>query len=208
MSLCCLTDPNVDLVADASTAINLNASGYAREILSAIPNALLVTDVVLGELSEDSRSGRRDAELFSALVDAGLVRIVSVDNLERGIFERLVTGRSIDTLDDGEAATIAYAVETGATAIIDERKANKICRTSYPQLALGCTVDIFCHDRVRRALGDVVLGHAVFNAMQGARMRVLPRYLHWVVGIVGRERAAICESLPRSVRISNVNEKR
>ena len=97
MSLCCLTDPNIDLVADASTAINLNASGYAREILSAIPNALLVTDVVLGELSEDSRSGRRDAELFSALVDAGLVRIVNVDNLERGIFERLVTGRSIDT---------------------------------------------------------------------------------------------------------------
>jgi predicted nucleic acid-binding protein len=191
MSLCCL-----------------NASGYAREILSAIPNALLVTDVVLGELSEDSRSGRRDAELFSALADAGLVRIVNVDNLERGIFERLVTGRSIDTLDDGEAATIAYAVETGATAIIDERKANKICRTSYPQLALGCTVDIFCHDRVRKVLGDVVLGQAVFNAMQGARMRVLPRYLDWVVGIVGRERAAICESLPRSVRISNVNEKR
>ena len=53
MSLCCLTDPNIDLVADTSTAINLNASGYAREILSAIPNALLVTDVVLGELSED-----------------------------------------------------------------------------------------------------------------------------------------------------------
>ena len=93
-------------------------------------------------------------------------------------------------------------------AIIDERKANKICRTSYPQLALGCTVDIFCHDRVRSALGDVVLRQAVFNAMQGARMRVLPRYLDWVVGIVDRERAAICESLPRSVRISNVNEKR
>ena len=88
MSLCCLTDPSTDLVADASTAINLNASGYAREILSAIPNTLLVTDVVLGELGQDSRSGRRDAELLSALVDAGLVRIVGVDNLKRGIFEK------------------------------------------------------------------------------------------------------------------------
>ena len=208
MGLSCLTDPNIDLVADASTVINLNASGYAGEILGAIPNAVLVTDVVLGELGEDSRSGRRDAELLSALVDGGLVRIVSVDNLKHGIFERLVTGRSVDTLDDGEAATIAYAVEAGATAVIDERKANKICRMSYPQLAVGCTVDIFCHDRVRGALGDVVLGQAVFNAMQGARMRVMPRYLAWVVDMIGGERAAICESLPRYARFSKDAEKR
>jgi len=207
MRLSCLTDPKVDIVIDASTAINLNASGYAREILAAMPNAVLVTDVVLGELHEDSRSGRQDAKLLSALVDEGLVRLVRISDLEYGIFERLVAGRSVDTLDDGEAATIAYAVETGALAVVDERKANKICRIAYPELAVGCTIDLFCHERVRSVLADVVLGDAIFNTLRGARMRVLPRHLAWVVDIIGLERASLCESLPRAAKISRVTTK-
>lgn len=202
MRLSCLTDPAIGLVADASALINLNASGQVRAILAAIPNPLLVTDVVMGELQEDSRSGRPDADLLAGLINEGLIRLVKLEELKAGIFERLVAGRSVDTLDDGEAATIAYAVETRAMALIDERKANKICRVSYPQLAVGCTVDLFCHELVQRALGRESLGRAVFDALQGARMRVLAHHLAWVVDIIGAERAAVCESLPRSARVA------
>lgn len=204
MGLSCLTDPNVDIVADASTAINLNASGHARAILTAVPNPVLVTDVVATELEEDGRSGRCDAELLAALINEGVARIVKVEHLKQDVFERLVAGPGIDTLDDGEAATIAYAVEVGATAIIDERKANRICRDHYPQLAIGCSVDLFCHDRVHAALGEAILAEAVFNALRGARMRVLPRYLPWVLDMLGPERAALCESLPRHARSTKV----
>ena len=74
MRLSCLTDPAIDLVADASTLINLNASGQVRAVLAAIPNPLLVTDMVMGELQEDNRSGRRDADILAGLISEGLIR--------------------------------------------------------------------------------------------------------------------------------------
>jgi hypothetical protein len=46
------------------------------------------------------------------------------------------------------------------------------------------------------------LGDAVFNALHDGRMRVLPHHLERVVGLIGHERAALCQSLPRSVRLS------
>jgi len=202
MRLSCLTDPAIDIVADTSTLINLNASGQARASLEAVPNRVLITDVVFGELQEDERSGRKDAEMIVGLVSGGLVELVKIDDLKSGIFERLVAGRSIDTLDDVEAATIAYAVETKVAALIDERKANKICRTAYPQLSVGCTVDLFCHELVEKALGREKLSQAVFDALQRARMRVLARHLAWVVNVIGPERAALCKSLPRVARNS------
>jgi predicted nucleic acid-binding protein len=202
MALSCLTDPAVNIVADTSTLINLSASGQVRAIVSALPNAMLITDVVRDELQEDSRSGRRDADLLAGLIVEGLIGLVKVEALKDGIFQRLVSGRSIDTLDDGEAATIAYAIESRAVALIDERKANRICREFYPKLLVGCTVDVLCHEQVQESLTRAALGQAVFDALQGARMRVMQRHLAWVVGLIGPERAAMCESLPRSARLS------
>ena len=79
MRLSCLTDPAIRLVADASALINLNASGQVRAILAAIPNPLLVTDVVMGELQEDSRSGRRDADLWPDR-SMRMIRLVKVES--------------------------------------------------------------------------------------------------------------------------------
>ena len=157
----------------------------------------------MGELQEDGRSGRRDADLLAGLINEGLIRLVKVEELKAGIFERL---RSPDEASirsmTGRLGTIAYAVETRAMALIDERKANKICRVSYPQLAVGCTVDLFCHELVQRALGRESLGRAVFDALQGARMRVLARHLAWVVDIIDGDDATLCDSLPRSARLA------
>jgi hypothetical protein len=38
-------------------------------------------------------------------------------------------------------------------------------------------------------------------------MRVLVRHLTWVVEIIGAERAALCESLPRSARVTKPKAK-
>src|SRR5258708_506315 len=127
MSPSCLTDPSRPLVADTSTIINLNASRCARLILGALPNRLMLTDTVLAELRIDQRSGRNDAMLVGALIDQGLATVVPLASLKEDHFEGLVAGPTVETLDDGEAATIACAIETNTIPLIDERQAISLC---------------------------------------------------------------------------------
>jgi predicted nucleic acid-binding protein len=201
MGLSCLTDPTASIVLDASTAINLNATGYAAAILRALPNRAVITDIALNELREDQRTGRRDGEAIADLVKSSLIAVAPLAEPQERDFESLVVGRGIDTLDDGEAATIAYAAEAGAIAVIDERKANRICAARYPQVHVGCTIDLLAHAAVEGALGAAGLADAVFDALQQARMRVLPQHLDWVVTLIGQDRAQVCPSLPRIVRV-------
>jgi len=201
MGLSCLTDPSAKLVFDASTAINLNATGCAAKVLRALSQPVILTDVVLGELQEDSRNGRRDGDLVAELVAAGLVQVENIADLSRSSFEDLVIGHGPDTLDDGEAATLAFAVERDVIPVLDERKARRICAERFPSQRIASTVDLLCHDAVLSALGASALGDAVFAALQEARMRVLPPYEKWVAELIGTERAQACLSLPRRARM-------
>lgn len=202
MGLSCLTDPKATVVCDASTVINLNATGCAVAILKAVPNPFVITDIVLDELKQDIRSNRNDAALVADLQKVGLIRVVSLDESASAHLEPLVAGRTIDTLDDGEAATIAFAAALGAIPIIDERKANRICKERYPALLLGCTVDILAHEATLATLGKAALSEAVVNALQQARMRILPQHLSWAVDLIG-PRVKACPSLPATVRLGN-----
>jgi predicted nucleic acid-binding protein len=197
----CLTDPAALIAADTSAVINLNATGCAAEILRAIPNKLMVVDVVRRELEEGKPRGRRDADLLEELVAAGLVEIGELGDVAAVHFERLVVGPAAMTLDDGEAATIAFAVARGAVAVVDERKATRLCAQMFPELSVGCTVDILKHPQVQNGLGKDLLADAVFRALQDGRMRVFPHHIEWVVGMIGPGRAAACISLPNAVRV-------
>jgi predicted nucleic acid-binding protein len=207
MGLSCLSDHTAPIVGDASTVINLNATGCASAILRSVPNQFVITDVVLDELGEDVRRGRSDALLVSDLVSQGLVTVASVGSLQNDDFERLVSGGTTATLDDGEAATIAYASEHQVAALIDERKAIQICRMQYPDLLVGSTVDLLALECVEAALGRAALANAAYKALRGARMRVLPNHWDWVVSLISPDRAAHCESLPRRVRIQETMER-
>ena len=198
----CLDDLTVPVVADTSIVINLNASGYAPAILEALPNRFLVVSEVERELPEDRQTGWNDAVALAQWVASGQAEVVRLG--ERGMerFHDLVSGPTTRTLDDGEAATIAYALETEphAVPLIDERKANRVCAERFAALVTGSTVDLLAQGDVRAALGPERLAEAVFNALRHGRMRVLPRHLQWVVDLMGPERANQCKSLPRSVR--------
>ncbi len=56
------------IAADASTIINLNASGCARRIVQALESKFVVVDVVQAELEDGRKNGRRDADLLGELV--------------------------------------------------------------------------------------------------------------------------------------------
>ena len=196
----CLTNSALPVVADTSVIINLNATGYSAAILDALPNRFLVVENVSFELEVDSRTGRNDAEALSALVAQRSVELVRLGDIGTQHFISLVSGPASQTLDDGEAATIACALEYDATALIDERKAIRICVERFGELSTGCTIDIFAQDDGRRILTRDTLADAVFNALYQGRMRVPASYVEWVVNLIGKERAAQCRSLPASAR--------
>src|SRR5258708_24217183 len=181
-SLSSLTDAQALLVADASTIISVNATGCAKRVIKALPNRVAVVDVVSEEVEEGRRRKRQDADLLKKLVDAGHIEIVHLNAKGEEYFEQLVVGAAQMTLDDGEAATIAFAVATNGIALIDEKKANRICGQRFPELRLACTVDIFTHPDVQNQLGKEALADAVFNALCHGRMRVFPQHVEWVIG--------------------------
>jgi predicted nucleic acid-binding protein len=203
-----LPDGNCILVADASAIINLNATGCAAEILEALPYRVVTPDVVVDELEAGKARGHQDVNRLATLVAAGLVDIVTLGDIESIHFEGLVVGVASETLDDGEAATIAYAVAANAVAVIDERKALRLCAARYPDLRLCCTVDLLAHPSVNAHLGESRLRDAVYYALIDARMRVLPQHVAGVVELIGGERIVDCLSLPHEVRVGFVCRKR
>lgn len=188
------------IVIDASTAINLNATGMAPEVLRAIPHQVVLPETVLAELQAGSDKGRNDYELTTQLISEELMAVTALGEAGWRFFETLVVGEAIATLDDGEAATIAHALETVGIAVVDERKARRICGQQFPNLRLATSMDVLSHPEVEQALGQKAMSDAIFSALVNARMRITPSYLPWAVKIIGTERASICRSLPNSVR--------
>lgn len=195
-----LTDPKLTIVADASAVISITASARADLICSAIPNRLVVSDVVVSELDSGKSKGHANSVRLHELVNSNLVEVATMGDEAESHFESLVVGSAENTLDDGEAATIACALEIGGIPLLDEKKARRICKQRYPELSYGSTEDIFAHPEVENALGTADLALAVLTALKEARMRVLPDYGDWVIDLIGPENAAECISLPRAVR--------
>lgn len=195
-----LSDDDSFLIADTSTVINLNATGCAEAILRALSYRVAVVDVVAGELEGGRPKGRNDAGKLAELIAGNLIEVVTLGPQGLIHFETLVVGAASETLDDGEAATIAYAAEASAVALIDERKAIRLGAARFPHLRLGCTVDLFAHPSVQSALGRTRLADAVHRALLDARMHVLPHHLDGIIELIGNDRVAQCVSLPQAIR--------
>ena len=195
----CLDDLATPIVADASVVINIIASGFGATILGPLGSPLRVPGEVQAELESGRSRGRQDSGKLMGLVDGGQVVIVDLGAVGMNHFSALVVGSARDTLDDGEAAAIAYALEHQAIVLIDEKKATRICAARFPHLTVGSTVDLVGCMAVQAALG-ANLADAIFNMLSIGRMRVLPRHLDWVVEQIGPHRAAQCAALPARYR--------
>lgn len=188
------------LVADTSSLINLNGTHRATEILEAIPNSILVPDIVYGELIRGASKGHQDLEAVRLWEERGLVKSVSLGVHGLNLFESLVIGVVGSTLDDGEAATLALASELVAEALIDERKALRIAGELDPVVCARSTAAIILSQEVRCRLGDDGCREALESALQDARMRVPDELADEVVRLIGKERAMALRSLPIRVR--------
>ena len=195
-----LTDPNIPLVADTSVIINLVASGIPEQLLSHISNPIYVVDEVLPELGKGSEKGCHDADVLNKLIDDGVVTRVSLNDEGWEHFGNLVSGRAKTSLDDGEAATLAYCAVHKTIPIIDERKANKVCKEQFTYLKPISSAAVFKIAGQGKNIHEVQLSKAVYNALSIGRMFVMHHHLEWIVDTIGPEKAANCNSLSKRSR--------
>lgn len=196
-----LIDPKITLVLDASVVINLNATNQAAKIISASACKMVVTTNAIDELEGGIRNGHDDIKLLRELMGKGLISPVVLGEDSFDVYEALIDGTASSTLDDGEAATIAHANASEGIAVIDEKKARRICRESFPRLQLLSSVDLLLDNAVLAVLGHDGQAESVYRALVSARMRVPEEIQQLVINLIGEERAAECISLPRSVRV-------
>jgi predicted nucleic acid-binding protein len=187
---------NQSLVGDASVWISLLASGRSDEILRAIPNACVVTDIAMAELERGRARGRDTIDGIERLVANGLVSVVTCPEAAESIFLELVGGNAAETLDDGEACTLAYALYCNGCALIDEKKATTLAARRFPSLNLLSTADLMLSAFVLDQLGADHAADALYASLIGARMRVPPHRVNEVCKLLGEERARQCRSLP------------
>lgn len=186
-------------IADASVWINLIATERAHVILRATPALLCITDVALAELERGRSRGRQAADEMASLLHMGLTEVVALGAQDEALFVSLVSGTAAETLDDGEAATLACAYRLGVCALIDERKATQIATRRFAKLEVLSTVDLLLSPEVRSACGKD-LSDVLFGALTGARMRVPAHHVGEVIRVLGADRAAGCHSLPARAR--------
>ena len=196
-----LVDSEAPMLADTGVVINLDATGCCGRILDALPNRLLVSEIAVDELRRGEIERAREENGIWEIIARGQAEVVvlTFEGVRR--FRSLTSGRAAETLGDGEAATIACAIDLMAVAAIDERKGLRISAEKFPSLVTATTLDALAHPQVQSGLGMERLSEAVFNALTRARTRVPRQYCQWVVDLIGSENARICNSLPHSVRL-------
>jgi predicted nucleic acid-binding protein len=195
------------ILADTSVLINLDASRFAIEIVQAFPIPVALARSVLSELEEGRDRGRKGSASILQMVEAGKIAVLGMGEIAEKVFEELVIGDSISTLDDGEAETIAIALEKDGAALIDEKKATKICREKYPKLTVICSLDLFMHPEVMEVLGPKRLAEGIENALRDGRMNAPDHCLDWVLSTIGQSKASTFKSLPRRVRLPKNGEQ-
>ncbi|CAJ4468043.1 Uncharacterised protein [Burkholderia pseudomallei] len=194
--LSCLTD-DTELVLDSSVIINLLATGHATSILKALAVPVVVTGNVVREIERGAANGRPEFELLIAMVTERVLRVEELEGQLLATLFDLVSGGTAESLDDGEAATLAFAHGSGFSAAIDEKKATRLAAVRFESLRLVTTIDILAHESVRTSLGDELLADATFQALRLARMQVREHQFEWVAELIGPKNIDACSSLRR-----------
>jgi predicted nucleic acid-binding protein len=182
-----LTDAQLALVIDASVLISIHSCTYGKEILSAIPNEIIVPKIVAAEFER----GTEDKMFLPELVRAEIVAVHETNDDEDEIFEKLIT-----TLDDGESATIAIAINRNFLPIIDERKGRAHAIALRSSLEPGWSLDLLRHSQVISTLGELKAIEALFLALRESHMRIPEERADQIIALIGSDRAKECTCLP------------
>ena len=192
-----LAEQHKGLVLDASTVLNLLGTGHVAKLLTLLGRRITVSEEAAAETVRDPLGGGPGSIAIADLTAAGLLEIVTLSTTAYDAFTNLIAAPSPDGLDDGEAATLALALDHDFTAVLDERKAERIARELIPSRPPLCTIDLLSHPSIVANLGETMLSEMVFSALKYARMRVPVTFRTWVLERVGEDRISQCPSFGR-----------
>jgi hypothetical protein len=186
-----------ELVLDASVLINLLGTGAAMPILGCLANTVFVEERALAEVQRHPLPGGNLQGEITSLLESGLLEKRTLPQEATDLFIELTSDGLAGGLDDGEAATIAYAITISESACpaIDERKAARLFSSRWPRRLLVDTVTLLAQPNCRSHLGPKGLADACFSALAHAKMRVSKEAMAWVIEMIGQERAQRCPSL-------------
>lgn len=182
-----LSDSGIPLVIDTSVLVSLHACTYGHQIMSAIPNKIMVPDIVLAEFER----GTTDKSFLSSLTSAGIIEIHNLTDDEFELF-----GEIVSDLDDGESATIAMAISRRFLPVIDERKGRAHARLQAASLVPVWCLDLLRHPSVIRTVGAEMATEALYLALRESHMRIPSESVEEVIELIGYDRARGCTSIP------------
>ena len=197
-----LVDDVDALVLDASVAINILGTGASLDLLSVMPWPVVMEKRAHREIRRHPIDGSDHIVELAEWERNGWAEVVSMQESARRIFDELTRGTLRKTLDDGESATIAYAVDNSerTVPVVDEKKATKIFLQHWPNRKVLETADVLRALVDMRLITERFASDAVYAALTHARMHVSHRMRPWVLDLIGRDRAAECPSLGHSAR--------
>jgi predicted nucleic acid-binding protein len=193
-----LPEETRSLALDASVLINFLGSGIPDRLIQAFAGRILVAEPVYKEVYNDPGHRVRPREWMESLDQGGLLEIVRLSG--EALQRYLDFGAA--GLDNGEAATLALALDRNAIPVIDEKRARRLYAANYPGARLSSTVELFHELSERDAVAEDILRAGLFDAIRIARMRVLPEMMDWVIAAIGPENAESCSSIPAIARNS------
>lgn len=193
MTYSSLSNANFPLVLDTSVLINLHACQRGPEILASIPNSIIVSHIVAGELDHETSRRNGEKAFLGALSASGNVTLVDLSEQELELFFELTSASP--SLDDGEAATIAIAKARGLLPVIDERKGRSRAKENLG-VEPAWSLDLLRHPGTVAALGESLSVEALYLALRDGRMRIPPDSVQQVISIIGDARARHCTCLP------------
>ena len=189
-----ITDELRPLVFDTSVLINLYACSYGKRILAALSNAIIVPNVVAGELEHETSRKNGERRFLRGLLTRERVTLGKMTDKENVVFANLVSGSR--SLGDGEAAAIAIAANRQLLPLLDDRKARAVAIHALPGQQPGWSLDLFRHSSVTTALGRTTAINALYLALRDGRMRIPVESTKCIIGLLGNERARKCTCLP------------
>ena len=190
-----LADINKPLVLDASVVINLLGTGQVKEILNALGHQCIIEVSALKEINRDPITQKPAEEILNQLAAEELLVTTQMEPAEEELFLQLVSGSLEESLDDGEAATIAVGRARDIIIVLDERKGSNIVRARFEKTRLINTLDLFQSKALSSRFSSEEIADLVYSALIYSRMRVPKSYRDWIVDLIGENRARECSSI-------------
>ena len=161
------------IVLDTSVWINVLSTGHAKQIVEAIGSLIYVPEQVLDEIKLNPRDRRPFHPNPHPALESKHALLVSLAPKELETFLELVGASAPDRLGDGEAASIAIALNRKCQLGVDERKANRIIRERFSSISTFRSTDFLTHPSIRETLGADLATECYELAVRFGRMHVL-----------------------------------